>query len=123
MTTHRLIRSTCREVLDHAAELHASDNVDSAARAEPIPHWRHGRGPDLDWSRCWRTRMPGGAVLIWCLEVEPGANGVLAHLSAAPARGPSGRLPPPIPPLALRAWTARELASLARVAETPVRGR
>ena len=123
MTTHRFIRSTCREVLDYAAELHAPDGVEVATRAEPVPHWRHGHGPDLDRSRCWRTRMPGGTVVIWCLEVEPGANGVLAHLSAAPARGPIRRFPPVIPPLALRAWTARELASLARTVELPVRSR
>ena len=74
-------------------------------RPRPVARWRlHVTGDR--WLDCW-------------LEIEQGANGVLAHLSAAPAPGTTWPLPSRrVSRIALEAWTAHELAVLARGAES-----
>lgn len=114
MTSHRLVRCSPERLLQHVARLHAT----SPTATRPVPHWRHA-DPPADRSTCWRTRLPDGSVLRWCLEVEPGANGVLAHLSAALVLGRLARLPPAVQRLALKRWTQHELQVLARTVEGP----
>jgi hypothetical protein len=116
MTTHRLIRCTLDHLLQHAGRL-------DPVAAEPVtdgtdfPHWRYGPDAPGDRVARGRTRWPDGSVVTWCLELEPGANGVLAHLSADAAAGPLHRLPRPLCRLALRSWSGRHLTRLARAAE------
>lgn len=112
MTSHRLVRCGLDRLLGHAARLHPTGGQNPG----PVPRWRYTEPPP-DRSTCWRTRLPDGSVLGWCLEVEPGANGVLAHLSVAPVAGGLTRLPVAVQRLALHHWTERELAGLARAVE------
>lgn len=53
-----------------------------------------------------------------CLEIEQGANGVLAHLSAVPADRRSKLMSNPLAQVAVALWTSRELEELGRVAES-----
>lgn len=114
MTSHRLVRCTAPRLLDHAAAAHPEPLSDSDRAG--LPHWRD-RAPLPDYSFVWRCLLPDGSVLGWCLEVEQGANGILAHLSAGPVAGRATRLPHRLQRLALRPWTDRELAELARAVE------
>ena len=114
MTSHRLVRCPVPRLLEHVAAVHP-ELLSDAERAL-LPHWRD-RPPLPDRSVIWRYRLPDGSMLGWCLEVEQGANGTLAHLSAGPVTGPATRLPRPLQRLALRTWTDRELAGLARAVE------
>jgi hypothetical protein len=116
LTEHRLIRATRSDLLKIATLAHQCPSGE-VVRSLDVPRWRNWDAPDAERAACWRTRWPDGSVVAWCLEVEQGANGVLAHLSAAPAAGPLRKVPPPLRRLALRAWAGRELAQLARVAE------
>lgn len=114
MTSHRLVRCPAPRLLEHVAAVRPEPLTD--AERALLPHWRH-RPPLPDRSVVWRYRLPDGSVLGWCLEVEQGANGTLAHLSAGAVSGPVTRLPRPLQRLALGAWTGRELAGLARAVE------
>jgi hypothetical protein len=113
MTSHCLVRCSPERLLGHASQRHVGRRVDPVG---PVPRWRYP-DPPADRSTCWCTRLPDGSVVGWCLEVEPGANGVLAHLSAALVTGRLARLPRTVQRLALRRWTEHELAGLARAVE------
>lgn len=65
----------------------------------------------------WRQRLPGNRSLDCWLEIEESAHGVLAHLSAAPSPEVTWLLPSRLSRIAVEAWSARELAALARDAE------
>jgi hypothetical protein len=65
----------------------------------------------------WRQRLPGNLQLRCCLEVEQGANGVLAHLSAQPMPDTTSPLAVLVSRLAVERWIAHELSVLARSAE------
>ena len=121
MTSHRLIRSDGELLLRHACRLHPGA-TGSDAGVTRAAHWR-GRAPVAGRHACWRTRLPDGSVLSWCLEVEPGANGILAHLTVAPLAGRLTRLPGAVARWALHPWAQRELAVLARAVEPVVTGR
>ena len=114
MTSHRLVRCAPERLLGQVARLHEDSTRPPAG---PVPRWRYPESP-ADRSACWRTRLPGGSVVGWCLEVEPGANGVLAHLSAATVEGRMTRLPAAVQRLALQRWTGHVLAVLARAVES-----
>ena len=116
MTSHRLIRCEPARLVHHASQVHASQVRSAAAPARELKRWRYG-DPPAGCSADWRTRLPDGSVLGWCLEVEQGANGALAHLTAAPVAGPLLRLPDGVQRLALLPWTERELTALARAVE------
>lgn len=113
MTSHGLVRCSPQRLLASAQERHAPCGPD---RTERFPRWRDD-DPRADRSTSWVTRLPDGSVLGWCLEVDAGANGVLAHLSAAVVGGRLTRLPGPVQRLVLRRWTEHELAVLARAVE------
>ncbi|WP_375425375.1 hypothetical protein [uncultured Friedmanniella sp.] len=113
MTSHSLVRCSTERLLGHAAQQHPVTGPDPVV---PVARWR-AHLPLTDRTTCWRTRLPDGSVLEWCLEVEPGAHGVLAHLSAAPVAGRLTWLPGPVQRLALRRWTEHELTALARAVE------
>lgn len=114
MTSHRLVRCSAPRLLEHAAAVHP-EQLSDGDRAQ-LPHWRD-RAPQPDRSSSWRCALLDGSVLGWCLEVEQGANGILAHLSAGPIAGRTTRMPGSIQRLALQTWTDRELAELARAVE------
>lgn len=114
MTSHRLIRCAGPRLLKHAAAVHPEQLSDTDGAQ--LPHWRD-RAPQPDHSSSWRSSLPDGSVLGWCLEVEQGANGILAHLSAGPIAGWATRMPGTLQRLALHTWTDRELAELARAVE------
>ncbi len=117
MTSHRLIRCDSARLMYHAARIHLT-SVGSASGEHK--RWRYEVPPD-GCSTGWHTRLPDGSVLGWCLEVEPGANGVLAHLTVEPVSGRLTLLPPAVQQLALKAWTERQMTVLARAAEPDLR--
>jgi hypothetical protein len=67
----------------------------------------------------WSSALPGHQI-VWTLEVEQGANGVIAHLAVVPARGSLTRLRSRWQRLALQPLTARELGLIAERATCPV---
>lgn len=115
MTSHGLLRCSPERLLAQASTRHGCGGVHLL---DTGPRWRDGSGRP-DRSTCWRTRLPDGSVLGWRLEVEQGANGVIAHLSAAVVSGRLARLPPKLQRLALLPWTEHELAVLTRAVEAP----
>jgi hypothetical protein len=117
VTKHRLIRSTCPEVMTEAIRLWADDQP-GVSIGRVVHQWRY-RQAKLSGRIAWgNIPIPGGSVS-WCLEIEPGATGVLAHLSATPARGPLTELPLLLLRLTMEAWAARKLAQLAQTVEHP----
>ncbi len=115
MTQHRLVHCQMSQLLAVAARRHVlcSPGPPSGRR------WFPSANPPGSVALSWSGRLPGppGVVVVWWLEVEPAATGVLAHLTAdVVAR--VWPVPPPVI-LALHAWSARELGTLARGAETP----
>ena len=122
MTRHRLVRGQAAALFTEVSRRHVRGRADGPGTrpdqaAEAVPPWL-GRSSSPHPVLCWRLRLPGGRWLDWWLEVEQGANGVLAHLSALPSSHPSGRPPSRLSRLALEAWTAHELAVLGRGAES-----
>lgn len=113
MTSHGLVRCSPERLLGHAAQLHGTDGPDPVG---PFPRWRYAE-PSADRSACWCTRLPDGSLVAWCLEVERGANGVLAHLSAALVTGRLARLPGSVQRVALERWTEHQLTRLVRAVE------
>lgn len=113
MTSHGLLRCSPEQLLGHVTQLHGVGRADPVG---PYPRWRYAEAP-ADRSACWCTRLPDGSLVAWCLEVEPGANGVLAHLSAALVAGRLARLPGTVQRLALQRWTEHQLTRLARAVE------
>lgn len=83
-----------------------------AASTTPVPAWLDRLRPH---AVAWRSEVPGPWAVEWCLEVEPAANGTLAHLSAtvsgrSRARGVAART-------LLSIWGRRELNALVRTSE------
>ena len=120
MTRHRLVRCQAAALFTEASRRHAGGQPGEVrtgpSEAGSLAPWL-GRSGHLQAMR-WRLRMPGGRWLDWWLEVEDGANGVLAHLSAVPSPHPFRLLPSRLSRLALEAWIAHELAALGRGAES-----
>jgi hypothetical protein len=122
MTRHRLVRCQAAALLTEVSRRHVGGKA-RVMRTNPVdaagatPPWL-GRSNSQHPAVQWRLRLPGGRWLDWWLEVEQGANGVLAHLSALPSWHPSSVLPSRLSRLALEAWTAHELAVLGRGAES-----
>ncbi|GAA1838189.1 hypothetical protein ACFFOM_18470 [Microlunatus capsulatus] len=114
MTCHRLIRCEPSQLVRHASAVHGTVPDDPAPGH--LKRWRYAE-PPVGASTGWRTRLPDGSVLGWCLEVEPGANGALAHLTVAPVAGRLTLLPEAVQRLALIPFTERELTVLARAVE------
>lgn len=121
MTRHRLVRCQADALFTEVSRRHGDGR---RGAADTIPEGAEAAAPWLGRSSRphpalrWRLRLPGGHWLDWWLEVEQGANGVLAHLSADLSPPASGLLPTRISKLALAAWTAHELAALGRGAES-----
>lgn len=113
MTCHRLIRCDPSQLVRHASAVHGTP---AEGPAPGLKRWRYAE-PPAGASTGWRTRLPDGSVLGWCLEVEPGANGALAHLTVAPVAGRLTLLPATVQRLALLPFTERELTVLARAVE------
>ena len=122
MTRHRLVRCQAAALFTEASRRHVGGKAgitrtSPADAAGATPPWL-GRSNSQHPAVRWRLRLPGGRWLDWWLEVEQGANGVLAHLSAVPSSHPSRLLQFRLSRLALEAWTAHELAVLGRGAES-----
>jgi hypothetical protein len=121
MTRHRLVRCQATALFTEVSRRHATDQPGEAdtgpAEAAAVAPWL-GRSSHPRPAVRWRLQMPGGGWLDWWLEVEQGANGVLAHLSAIPSPPASRPLTSRLSRLALEAWTAHELAALSRGAES-----
>ncbi|SDS43448.1 hypothetical protein SAMN04488543_1722 [Friedmanniella luteola] len=115
MTRHRLIRCDPAQLVRHASTVHATA-PDRSAAGDHLQRWRY-RVPPAGTTTGWLTRLPDGSVLGWCLEVEPGANGALAHLTVAVVAGRLTLLPVTVQRLALAPFTERELTALARAVE------
>lgn len=116
MTRHRLIRCEPSQLVRHASAVHGTAVDGSEPSAGELKRWRYAE-PPAGASTGWRTRLPDGSVLGWCLEVERGANGALAHLTVAPVAGRLTLLPESVQRLALIPFTERELTVLARAVE------
>lgn len=116
MTQHRLVHCEVSQLLAVATRRHPLPP--SATVRRPGRRWFPRARPPGSAALSWSGRLPGPThvLVLWWLEVEPAATGVLAHLTAdaIPRAWP---VPPPVT-LALHAWSARELAALARDAET-----
>jgi hypothetical protein len=122
MTRHRLVRCQAAALFTEASRRHIRGqpgmaDTGPAEAAGAVSPWL-GRSSSARPVVCWRLRLPGGRWLDWWLEVEQGANGVLAHLSALPSSHLSRLLRFRLSRLALEAWTAHELAVLGRGAES-----
>ena len=120
MTSHRLVHCRLPDLLEQARLRHP-DASPPEADAGPGPggRWFPRATPPGSAVLSWTGHLPGPSVhrdVVWWLEVERGATGVLAHLSAQVLEP---RLhPAPLSALALHAWSGRELATLAREAES-----
>jgi hypothetical protein len=123
VTCHRLIGCGLSNVREHVAELAGAE---IASTATEWPRWFPHGAPRRAVVKGWREFGPGphpGWPIDCCLEVEQGANGVLAHLSAMPASDQPWPLPGPVTDLVVRMWTARRLAKLANAVEAAREGR
>lgn len=100
MTCHQLIRCSLPQAVT-AAEHQIKVPV-------RIEDHREGRRVCLRWHH-------GGPwhLIDWTLEIEQGANGVLAHLSAEPARGPLVHIARRDRHVALHLLVSRRLTRLA----------
>jgi hypothetical protein len=116
MTSHRLLRCSLDTVLQ-VTPRSGRRRVLTARAVPDCPGWRYRESPPPGRSVTWRTRGVVGSTLSWCLEVEPGANGVLTHLSVAALDGPLARIPPEIRRPMLYVLTQRTLGHLARSVE------
>ncbi len=103
------------DLLSLAAQRHST-----AERCQPswgTTRWFSWNGPshggELWWSQRTRVRRAHWSIG-WCLELERGATGVLAHLSAEPLGHAGLPVPAPLVRLALDVMAERELASLAQ---------
>jgi hypothetical protein len=115
MTRHRLVRCRAADLLSETDRRHPS----AATHADgtgPLP--RLGAlARDQRPTRHWQEHYADGWTVGWWLEIEQGANGVLAHLSAAASPEPRHSVPARLSGLVLELWASRELAALARTAE------
>jgi len=102
VTSHRLIQSTLSRLLCVTEIIHDRAHVDDH---------REGRPTRVQWHSRY-----GGHSLAWTLEVQQGANGVLAHLTAEACGGPLTRLTPRWQRIALQPLSARRLTRLADLA-------
>ena len=116
MTCHRLVRCRVSDLLDQAASRHPLSLTGSppAGGRRWFPHG----GPPGGAAVCWSAAVPGPqhGRLVWWLEIEQGARAVLAHLTVR-ALDRTWPVPGRMSQLALSAWSAHELAWLAREAE------
>jgi hypothetical protein len=78
VTIHRLMRCSMPYAILAATTLNRTAHLDEG---------KQGRRARLHWS----STLPGNTIA-WTLEMEQGANGVLAHLTAEPAHGLLTRL-------------------------------
>ena len=120
ITRHRLVRCQAIVLFTEVSRRHAGGqpseaNGDTAEAGVAAPWLGYSSHPHPAVG--WQLRLPRGRWLDWWLEVEQGANGVIAHLSAVPSQRAFSPLPPRLCRLALEAWTAHELAALGRGAE------
>ena len=120
MTRHRFIRCTADVLLDRAQRRHPGQHRDGSS-TDPhdwVVSWFGSTSPRRRPAVVWRQQLAGNLDLGCCLEVEQGANGVLAHLSVKPTTDTTWRLAMLVSRLAVDAWVAHELSILARDAET-----
>ena len=118
MTRHCLVRCPTQVLLDQAMRRHPIQLRDGFPidQVDNLVSWFGSTGRRPRSTLVWRQRFPGNLHLRCCLEVEQGANGVLAHLSAKPATATTWPLAV-LSRLAVEAWIAHELSILARNAE------
>jgi len=108
---HCLVRTPPHVLLAQAALRH--DATRCAASTTSVPVWLEKLRPE---AVAWRSDLPGSWQVEWCLEVEPGANGAMAHLTAVATSEP-GRPCRGIADTLLGRWAAHELGALAETAE------
>lgn len=116
MTCHRLVRCPADLLIDQVIRRHPHSRAHREGDAAGVTSWlpaRSGR-PRL----VWQQEFPGSGWFGCCLVIEQGANGVLAHLSAAPVRVSRSPLLDRMSRFAADVWGAHELALLARSVET-----
>lgn len=114
MTRHRLVRCDVDDMIDSVRRRHPDSWTDHSLNGSSAAPWRAdgSRPPRL----VWQQRIAGEARLDCRLEIDQGANGVLVHLSAAPASATklaAGR----VARIAVEVWCSSELATLVRDAE------
>jgi hypothetical protein len=129
MTRHRLVRCQAATLLSQVSRRHTGGHVESVllgtvqpgSELDPSPvkvtPWLGGSRLPRTVTR-WRQRLPGNRWLDCWLEIEQGANGVLAHLTVAPTSDTTWPLSSRLSRIAVEAWTAHELTALARGAES-----
>jgi len=119
VTRHRLVRCPAQVLLDQAMLRYPTLPRDGRPidQVEGAGIWFSCRSQRARPAVFWRQRLPGNLHLRCCLEVEEGANGVLAHLSAQPIPDPTSPLAVLVSRLAVEPWIAHELSILARDAE------
>jgi len=98
VTSYRLIRCSLAHALATAVKMD-----------DPIWIDRHHEGRSADLHGY--SSLPAHDIA-WRLKIEQSANGVIAHLSAEPTRGPLTRLSRRWRSLVLQPWSARHLAEL-----------
>ena len=115
MTCHRLIAADVSSVVAGVRAL----GLTPAGVPPNGLRWFPSRvplaGATVTWLDGWPRRELGWP-LSCCLELEPSAHGTLAHLSAT-TLATVGRSRRGVPELALRAWTAHRLSTLAAAVE------
>src|SRR4051812_35999239 len=107
MTCHRLVRCRADQLIGQVAHRHPGSAPDaSTAEVLGVTPWLPptSRRPRL----AWRQQLPGNRSLGCCLVIEQAANGVLAHLSAAPTSGARWPLPARAYRLGVELWAAHE---------------
>jgi hypothetical protein len=117
VTSHRLIQSQSGDLLAQLPGL--ADPIQLAREVGELPRWFAAGLPMGVAVSAWEQRWPGPAAgwrIVCCLEIERAANGVLAHLSVAPAGRPLP-LSAALSNWLLRACSARLLGRLAAEAE------
>jgi hypothetical protein len=115
MTCHRLVHCRPADLVEQVAR---RPNVQPNLQGQVAPHWFPRAVPKGGAMISWRQRGPGGGgLLTCCLEVEPAATGVLAHLTAVPVSGRTWPLPGLLSMILLKAWTAHLLAGVASAVE------